>query len=186
MQSQLTDEEYITETTLDLALYAQPLGLKKIYLTPKNPKVNPKVIENIQKADVIISGPGDLYTNQLPVLVIPAIRDAIFSSNAKKLFILNVANKPFESKGYRLEDFIQAFTSHLGKFPFTSVIVNNNFSLPFPKKYHYGYVMYDDKNKTSKDYKLVEADIVNKNLPIHHDEINLGKVVVNEINKKIS
>ncbi len=167
-----------SETTLDLALYAEPLGLKKIYITPKRPKVNKKVIDNLKKADVIISGPGDLYTNQLPVLIIPEIRDAVLASKAKKIFILNVANKPFESKGYRLGDFIQAFRDHLGVFPFDTVIANNNMQLPFPKNYHYGYVEIDEAAKKNKDYKLIEKDLINRDFPIHHDEKKLGTAVV--------
>lgn len=167
-----------SETTLDLALYAEPYGLKKIYITPKKPKVNKKVIDNIINADIIISGPGDLYTNQLPVLVIPQIREAIFASKAKKIFILNVANKPFESKGYMLKDFVQAFVDHLGAFPFETVIANNNFSNPIPKKYRYGYVKIDDNSKKDKRFKMVEADLIKKEFPIHHDEKKLAAMLV--------
>lgn len=167
-----------SETTLDLALYAEPLGLKKIYLTPKIPKVNKKVIDNIHLADVIISGPGDLYTNQLPVLIIPQICDAIFTSHAKKIFILNTANKPFESNGYKLGDFIQAFITHLGQFPFDTIIANDNFRNPFPKAYHYGYVKIDNATKNDKNYQLIEEDLVNEDFPIHHDEKKLAATVV--------
>jgi uncharacterized cofD-like protein len=170
-----------SETTLDLALYAEPLGLKKIYITPKNPKVNKKVIDNIMNADVIISGPGDLYTNQLPVLVIPEIQEAIFASKAKKIFILNVANKPFESKGYKLSDFILAFVSHLGKFPFDTVIANNNLENPFPENYHYGYVEIDEKPEEDASYTLVLEDLINKDFPIHHDEQKLAAAVAKQI-----
>ncbi len=84
-----------SETTLDLALYSEPHGLAKIYITPERPKVNPTMIQSLLDADVIISGPGDLYTNQLPVLVVPEIKDALKKSTAKKIFVLNIANKPF-------------------------------------------------------------------------------------------
>ena len=170
-----------TETTLDLALYAEPYGLKKIHIRPKFPKVNQKVLENIAKADVIISGPGDLYTNQLPVLVIPQIREAVLASKAKKIFILNVANKPFESKGYTLKDFVQAFIDHLGSFPFDTVIANNNFDNRFPRKYRYGYVKIDDQSKKDTTYRLVEADIIEKDFPMHHDSKKLASLVVKRI-----
>ena len=170
-----------TETTLDLALYAEPYGLKKIYLTPKKPKVNQKVIDNILKADVIISGPGDLYTNQLPVLVIPQIRDAIKESKAKKIFILNVANKPFESKGYTLNNFVQAFIDHLGFFPFDTVIANDNFVPKIPKKYRYGYVKVDNEARKHDFYKLIEADLVDHNFPIHHNHKALASLVAKTV-----
>jgi len=170
-----------TETTLDLALYAEPLGLKKIHIRPKSPKVNQKVLDNIAKADVIISGPGDLYTNQLPVLVIKQIRDAFLASKAKKIFILNVANKPFETRGYALNDFIQAFIDHLGSFPFDTIIANNNFKKTFPKKYRYDYVKINDKPIHQNEYKLVLEDLIEKDFPMHHDPKKLASVVVKHI-----
>jgi uncharacterized cofD-like protein len=170
-----------TETTLDLAQYAEPLGLRKVYLTPKVPKVNQKVIDNIANADVIISGPGDLYTNQLPVLIIPQIKEAVLASKAKKIFILNVANKPFESKGYMLKDFIKAFVDHLGTFPFNTVIANNNFTIPFPKRYRYSYALLDEVSINRGGFELITEDLVNVEFPIHHNEKSLAAAVVNSL-----
>ena len=171
-----------SETTLDLALYSMPRGLKKIYITPKNPVVNQKVITNMLTADVIISGPGDLYTNQLPVLIVPRIKEALLQSSAKKIFVLNVANKPFETKGFTLKDFIAAFTDHLGIFPFDTVIANNNQELPIPRKYKYKYIKVNDELKSSKKaYKIVAADIVNKDFPIYHDPRKLASLVEKEV-----
>jgi uncharacterized cofD-like protein len=164
-----------SETTMDLALYAEPHGLKKIYLTPKTPKVNPKVLENIATADFIISGPGDLYTNQLPVLIVPQIREALIKSKAKKIFILNIANKPFETKGYTLKNFVQAFTEHLGTFPFDAVLANNNTSHPIPKKYRYKYIAID--KETDWSFKLIEADLVDANFPLYHDSNKLANTL---------
>lgn len=164
-----------SETTMDLALYAEPHGFRKIYITPKNPKVNPKVLQTLEEADVIISGPGDLYTNQLPVVVVPQIKDALLKSKAKKIFVLNIANKPFETKGYTLYNFVQAFTDHVGEFPFQMVITNNNQSYKIPKQYRYDYITID-KNRTW-DFELVTEDLVNKGFPIYHDADKLGKVL---------
>jgi len=166
------------ETTLDLALYSQPHGLKKVYFTPKHPKVNKKVVESLLNADVIVSGPGDLYTNQLPVLIVPEIKEAIKKSKAKKMFILNVANKPFETKGFTLKDFHQAITDHLGSNPFDTVIANNNYSLPIPKKYKYTYVRIDEAVRTEKQpYFLIEADLVSDEFPLYHDSHKLASCI---------
>lgn len=168
-----------SETTMDLALYAEPHGLKKIYITPKMPKVNPKVIQNIIEAEIIISGPGDLYTNQMPVLVVPQIKEALLKSKAKKLFILNIANKPFETKGYTLQSFINAFTDHIGKFPFDYVLANNNTSIPIPKKYRYQYIPLDHDQTSS--FKLIEEDLVNKDFPLYHDASKLAEAIAKNI-----
>ncbi len=170
-----------SETTLDLALYSQPRGLKKVYLTPSKPKVNPKVTSSILEADTVISGPGDLYTNQLPVLIVPEIKDALFQSKAKKIFIANIANKPFETKGFTLSDHIQAIIGHLGEFPFDTVIVNNNNIHPIPKRYKYTYVRIDDASRENNRFTLIEADIINDEFPIYHDHQKLASVVAKAI-----
>jgi uncharacterized cofD-like protein len=167
-----------SETTLDLALYAKPHGIKKIYLTPSKPKVNPAVVETLLAADVIISGPGDLYTNQLPVLVVPQIRQAVLESKAKKIFILNIANKPFETQGFSLTDFVQAFTDHLGSFPFDTVIANSNQHKAIPEHYHYSYIPLGSATE-QRDYpfSLITADLVNTEFPLYHDPEKLAEIL---------
>lgn len=167
-----------SETTLDLALYSEPYGLKNVFLTPKNPRVNPKVVQAIMQADVIISGPGDLYTNQLPVLIVPQIREAVLTSKAKKIFITNIANKPFETKGFTLTDFVEAIKVHLGEFPFTSVILNKNLSVPIPEKYKYEYIERGTKSFT---FTILEEDVVSTTLPIYHDPLKLAKAVIKAV-----
>jgi len=170
------------ETALDVAKYAQPYGLKNIYITPKSPKVNPKVIENLLAADVIISGPGDLYTNQLPVLIIPEIKDILLKKKCRKIFVLNIANKPFETKGFVLNDFIIALTEHLGSFPFDTIIANNNTKIKIPNKHkEYEYIKIDEKFIFKQNIKVILKDVVNKEFPIYHDSNTLAKAVVENI-----
>jgi uncharacterized cofD-like protein len=171
-----------SETTLDLALYGQPHGIKKIYIKPKNPLVNEAVIRALLEADCIVSGPGDLYTNQLPVLVIPQIKDALIKSTAKKIFVLNIANKPFETKAFTLNNFINAFVEHLGEFPFDKILTNNNTKNPIPKKYHYNYIPIDENLKhTPQQFELIERDLVKTDFPLYHDPEKLASEVVKHI-----
>ena len=170
-----------SETTLDLALYGEPHGLDKVYLRPKNPRVNKKMVENILDADVIISGPGDLYTNQLPVLIVPQIREAIIKSKAKKIFILNVANKPFETKGFTLKHFIEAIVEHLGVFPFDTIIANNNHSHLIPAKYKYSYIKIDKDLDDHTLINVIQGDLVNEDFPIYHNSQKLAEVLMKEI-----
>lgn len=167
-----------SETTLDLAKYSEPHGLKKIYITPKKPKVNPRVISQILDADIIISGPGDLYTNQLPVLVIPEIANAVKKNSNRKIFILNVTNKPFETKDYKLSDFINAFEDHLGFFPFDTVLMNNNRTFVIPKKYKYEYIPpFNRENTYEYTYKVITKDLINEKFPIYHDSVKLATAI---------
>ncbi len=171
-----------SETTLDLALYSEPHGLKRIFLEPSAPKVNQRVSESLLQADVIISGPGDLYTNQLPVLVVPEVKDAFLKSTAKKIFILNIANKPFETKGFSLKDFIQAFTDHIGSFPFHAIILNNNYSIPIPEHYDYTYIKVDPQiREQEQSFSLIEEDLIQEKFPLYHDAAKLALVLKKHI-----
>lgn len=171
------------ETALDVARYAEPYGLKKIYITPKSPKVNKKVIDNLLSADIIISGPGDFYTNQLPVLIIPEIKNILLNKKCKKIFVLNIANKPFETKDFALNDFIIALTEHLGSFPFDTIIANNNTEIKIPDKYKkYKYIKIDEKFISLKqNIKVILKDVINKEFPIYHDSDKLANAVVENI-----
>ncbi|MBI5044358.1 MAG: YvcK family protein [Candidatus Levybacteria bacterium] len=168
-----------SETTLDLALYSEPRGLKKVYITPSKPLVNKAVIKTLREADVIISGPGDLYTNQLPVLIVPEIKDILLQSKARKIFILNIANKPFETKNFALSDYMTAIKDHLGEFPFDTIIANNDIKKKFPKDLHYQYVRVDKQaSQKIAQTTIIEADVVYDDFPIYHNPKKLAEVVM--------
>lgn len=169
-----------TENTLDLAMYSEPYGLKRVYINPAKPKVNKKVIESLMEADVIISGPGDLYTNQLPVLIVPQIKEALLASKAKKLFIANIANKPFETRNFTLSDFCTAIHTHLNAFPFQTIIANNNQKNPIPRKYKYKYIDLDE-DKLPPQVTLIKGDLVNDDFPLYHESDKLAEIVMKAV-----
>lgn len=172
----------IGEENIDRGKYSGKRILDKVFLHPEHAKPGNGVIEAMKNADVIIAGPGDLYTTTLPVLIVPTIKNALIESKAEKIFIVNIANKPFETKGYTLSDYISAIKKHLGEFPFDTIIVNNNFSHSIPKKFHYHYVFHNKKDQVEpsvleKDITFIEADLVNEDFPLYHSPDKLAKIV---------
>jgi uncharacterized cofD-like protein len=155
--------------------------IKQLYISPKNPKVDERAIEAIRNADVIVAGPGDLYTTILPVLIIPAILDEIKKSKAKKMFVVNVANKFFETPNYSVSDFITAIKRHCGIQLFDTFLINNNtsFSIPEEFKNHYSIAPLKSDNKNSVN--CVYADLVNEDFPLYHDSSKLAKTIVENI-----
>lgn len=169
------------EEKIDLGKYNGKRVLDSVYLNPKNVKAGHRVDKAILEANVVMAGPGDLYTTVLPVLIVPEIAESLKRASAKKIFIVNVANKPFETKNYSVLDYIKAIKKHLGAFPFDVVIVNNNYSVKIPKKYKYTYVLSNsgyglDSVGISK-IKLVEKDLVDEKFPLYHASKKLAKVV---------
>lgn len=171
------------EEAIDLGKYSGNRILDKVSLKPENPSVSDEVLTAFESADAIIAGPGDLYTTILPVLIIPKISSALLNSKASKLFVVNVANKPFETKGYDVVDFIKAIEKHLGAFPFDKVIINNNTSPTIPPKYHYTYVKMPTENDklAPKGTEIIASDIVDEAFPLYHDHLKLASSVLKNI-----
>lgn len=147
-----------------------------VFLRPKNARASKEAVKSIKEADLLVVGPGDLYTNLLPVLIVPEIAKAIKKSKAKKIYIANVANKPYETKNYEIGNYIDSIKKHIGEFPFNTVVMNNNISLTMPKKYRYKFLVPENLPNIS-GVKVVFGNVVDKNFPLYHDPGKLAKVV---------
>ncbi len=173
------------EENIDLGKYEGEGKIDRIFITPENPTVSPKAIEAIRNADVIIVGPGDLYTTTLPVLIIPAIKQCFLEATAEKIYIVNVANKPQETEGYTFYDFIHAIEKHIGIFPFHYAILNNNRTIPLAEEHAgYSYVSLPENHHVdTQSYKLIQADIVDQTFSIYHDSTKLASAILKLYNK---
>jgi uncharacterized cofD-like protein len=169
------------EENIDLGRYEGEKVLDEIWYEPDQAKANPKVIEAIEKADIIVLGPGDLYTTILSNLIFKDVTRAIVNNqHALKAYILNVANKPYETRGYELGDFIEAFRRHGAERTFDHILVNSNHDIPIPTapEYEgYSYVSYDKTSTEAAGYRVVEGDFLErfmggvegKGVSIYHD-----------------
>ncbi len=98
-------------------------GYKTIYLEPY-PKVNPKVIEEIDSADLVVIGPGGLHTSLIPNLLVEGVSDAICQSDAKKVFVLNLMNRKGQTGGYKASHYLHELVRFLGKDVFDHILIN--------------------------------------------------------------
>ena len=168
------------EENIDLGKFKGQI--KKLFIRPKNPLVDKKVIDAIKNADVIIAGPGDLYTTVLPVIMVPDILFAIRKSKAEKFFVVNVANKPFETPKYTIEDFAKAIKKHCGATLFDVFFLNNNQNPEIPQRWKYQYKYVPILNGQTKFlFKIVQEDLVNEEFPLYHDSSKLAKVIAENI-----
>jgi uncharacterized cofD-like protein len=99
------------EAAIDLRRDVTPI--KRIYLDPP-PQATAAACEAISRADVVVIGPGDLYTSIMPTLVVEGIREAIASSSALTVYVCNVMTKNGETDGYAASDFLRIITQSLG------------------------------------------------------------------------
>src|SRR5467141_3412929 len=87
--------------------------IHKLSLLPRNVRPLPKAVEAIQDADLILLGPGSLYTSILPNLLIPEIASAIAKSKAPRVYVANLMTQPGETAGYALADHLRAIQKHV-------------------------------------------------------------------------
>lgn len=88
--------------------------IKRLFTTPSKCKALPDVIQAIKEADLIILGPGSLYTSVIPNLLIKEISQAISKSDAKKIYVCNIMTQPGETTDYKASEHIQAILDHAG------------------------------------------------------------------------
>ena len=167
------------EENIDLGKYNGIRALSEVHLKPNRVSAPKEVLLAIMEAELIIAGPGDLYTTILPVLLAPQIRRAIKNSRAKKIFVVNVANKPFETPHYKISDYLQALKKHCGEILFDYILVNTNFKPKLPPKLNYEYVSSIDAKLSKFKVKVIKRDIIEPTFPLYHNPEKLAKVILN-------
>ncbi len=98
--------------------------IKRVFLTPENVEPLQESVEEIEKADLIIVGPGSLYTSILPNLLVPKIGEAVCRAHAKKVYICNVMTQAGETLEYTASDHVKALYDHLGCRFMDTILVN--------------------------------------------------------------
>ncbi len=101
------------------------LPIKQIFLKEGSISPLPEVIDAIKNANVIVIGPGELYTSVAPNFLIPDIAKAVIKSKAKKVYISNIMNQPGQSDGFTLARYINEIERYIGKHVLDYAIVNN-------------------------------------------------------------
>ena len=99
--------------------------IKQVFLKDGSCKVNPKVLDAIKHANVIVLGPGALYSTVISNLLLPELSKAIVMSKAKKVFIANLMNSPGETDCYTLSKHVNEVERYLGKHAIDYVIANS-------------------------------------------------------------
>ena len=98
-------------------------GYKTVYLEPY-PKVNPRVVDEIANADLLVIGPGGLHTSLIPNLLVDGVCEAIRKSHARKIFIVNLMNRKGQTTGYTTGRYLQEVVQYLGEDVFDHILIN--------------------------------------------------------------
>jgi len=157
--------------------------IKRVYLEPKQPQATPDAIKAIAEAQIIILGPGSLYTSIIPNLLIREITEAVATSGAIKVYVCNVMTQPGETDGYNVSDHVRALLGHSHPRVFDYCIVNNGeISQEVLKRYaqqNSTIVINDRKKIENMSYRVIEDDFgLVENEVVRHDPEKLAKIIL--------
>jgi len=150
--------------------------IKEVFLLPEDPPAHPETVRSILEADMIILGPGSLYTSVLPNLLVEGVRRAFVASPALKVYVCNVATQPGETDGFSLSDHITAIEKHTGGHFLHRVVVNDNLSGTLPNADRSQPVTVD--SLLENGIRLVAADMVSERNRYHHDSKKLAQTLM--------
>lgn len=102
------------------------LRIERVYLEPGGVQADAQALRALLQADMIVLGPGSLYTSVLPNLLVEEVAQAIRVSRALKVYVCNVAIQPGETDGYTVEDHVRAIEAHVGEGLIDVTVANNN------------------------------------------------------------
>ncbi|WP_273124594.1 gluconeogenesis factor YvcK family protein [Bacillus weihaiensis] len=156
--------------------------IKRVFLTPKDIVPLPETLEVISEADLIVIGPGSLYTSILPNLLVPNIGEAVRAAKAKKVYICNVMTQAGETLDFTASDHVKALYHHMQE-PFIDTILVNDEEIPAHIKELYEEelakpVYFDIEGLTSLGLEVITDKIVcYENSVIRHDTQKVAKLL---------
>jgi uncharacterized cofD-like protein len=154
--------------------------VRRVWLEPNDASAYPPVIQAVLGADMIVIGPGSLYTSILPNILVRDLLEAIHSSRAVKLFVTNIATQPGETEEYTSSDHIHALEDLIG-FELVDVIVCNScYDGELDRKVQ--WVRIDES--VARDSRLYCTDLVDRGNLVRHDANRLAQTLMALYNER--
>lgn len=179
-----------TQVTGESRIPSKRQKIQRVMLSPTDAPALPEVLQAIAEADVIILGPGSLYTSILPNLLVPEIAAAVRDSTAIKVFICNVMTQPGETDGFKASDHVKAIIDHLGEGLIDFVVVNAAKLAPSIvdryRKEGATPVKADDDVLDAMGLRLVVDDLIDSSDLARHDPSKLAAAVMEIISHTAS
>jgi uncharacterized cofD-like protein len=148
--------------------------VRRVWLEPNNPPAFPPVLQAILNADLIVIGPGSLYTSLLPNLLVPDLMAAIRASRAVKVYVCNIATQPGETDLYSCYDHVRALEDHVGENLFDVILCNENNEGDLGTAAQW---VRADENSL-RDNRIYCADLLEIEHPGRHDSEKLVHVLM--------
>ena len=153
--------------------------VQRVWLEPNDAPAYPPVIKALLSADMIVVGPGSVYTSLLPNLLVHDLLGAIQASRAVKVYVSNIATQKGETDLYSCYDHVRVLEEHIGDRLFDVVLCNDNYE---------GQLLYDSEwvrvdEKARADSRVRCADLADANYPWRHDSGKLAEALISVLDE---
>ena len=156
--------------------------IEKLTIVPPDVKPYPEAVEAINSADVVVIGPGSLYTSIIPNLMVPGIKEALMNTKTVKIYICNIMTQHGETDNYTVSDHVDAIFSHAGAKVVDYVIANDKMpDAGLLKKYEEekSYPVKMDKEKLNRlGVSVVEGTLFSEGEYVRHSPELLAKMIM--------
>jgi uncharacterized cofD-like protein len=152
------------------------LPIERVFLRPEQVQAYPGALRAILSADLILVGPGSLYTSILPNLLVEDITQAIRASQAVRMYICNVATQLGETDHFTVGDHVQALQDHVGQDVFHYVLANDNFEAQLHPQANIEFVPVTDE--VPGECQVITADLIDLDNAWRHDSKKLARKVI--------
>ncbi len=160
--------------------------IRKIHIIPQDVQSNPEAIEAIREAEIIILGPGSLFTSILPNLLIKDIRDEIIKSGALKMYICNIMTQHGETDGFTAADHVEVLFKHTADKIVDCCLVNSGrleYNLLLKYSQEKSFPVIPDKKRLKKmGMVVIEDSLASRTDYLRHDPYRTAKVILNTYN----
>jgi len=153
-----------------------PARIREVFIEPPDATAHPDAIAAILNADIIVIGPGSLYTSVLPNLLVRGIAEALKASSALRIYVTNVATQHGETDCFTVQDHIDALEQHVGRGIFHYVLANSNVSSELPAEWHSQPVRVTDTARA--DPRIVLMDVISEENRYRHDPHKLASAIL--------
>jgi uncharacterized cofD-like protein len=152
-------------------------SIERVFLKPDRVRAYPETIRAILDADLIVLGPGSLYTSVLPNLLIDALPEALRASRAIKMFVCNVATQHGETDGYTVVDHVRALEKHIGTGIIDVVLANSRVDVRWENA-PAGVGEVVRLAALDEAPRIAASDVIDEARPWRHDSAKLAHAVM--------
>ena len=148
--------------------------VRRVWLEPDSAPAFPPVIKALLNADVIVIGPGSLYTSLLPNLLVNDLLASLRASHALKIYVCNIATQDGETDTFSTYDHVRALEGHVGDDIFDVLLCNNNYT----GQLNSTSVWVKVDERTLADDRTYATDLVDDAHPWRHDSAKLAQAIM--------